>query len=102
MVQPGSSVATALSEGEAKPKHVLVLEIFEEQWRTVKHPLQTVRPFIYDHVSADCPVSTCVRAAYHSLRLVALAQIEPVLVQSTWLQHRYAAFPIAQQMLCLG
>ena len=52
IVQPGSSVATALSEGEAKPKHVMVLEILEESWRTIKLPLQTVRPFIYDTVSS--------------------------------------------------
>lgn len=50
VVQPGSSVATALSEGEAKPKHVLILEILNDGWRSIKHPLQTVRPFIYDTV----------------------------------------------------
>ena len=51
VVQPGSSVATALSEGESKPKHVLVLEILKEAWRTVKHPLHTVRPFFFRSVS---------------------------------------------------
>ena len=62
VVQPGSSVATALSEGEAKAKHVMVLEIFEESWRTVKLPLQTVRPFIYDHVcTSACRISSSTR-----------------------------------------
>ena len=50
VVQPGSSVATALSEGEAKKKHVLVLEVLGEQWRIVKRALETVRPFLYDQV----------------------------------------------------
>ena len=50
VVQPGSSVATALSEGESRPKHVLVLEILKEAWRTVKHPLNTVRPFFFRSV----------------------------------------------------
>ena len=31
VMQPGSSVATALSEGEAKSKHVVVLEIKGQQ-----------------------------------------------------------------------
>ena len=51
VVQPGSSVATALSEGESRPKHVMVLEILKEAWRTVKHPLNTVRPFFFRSVS---------------------------------------------------
>ena len=46
VVQPGSSVATALSEGESKPKHVLVLEILKESWRTVKHPLAHRPPLL--------------------------------------------------------
>ena len=54
VVQPGSSVATALSEGEAKPKHVLILEILGEAWRAVKHPLHSVRPFIWRSVRSAC------------------------------------------------
>ena len=50
VMQPGSSVATALSEGESKKKHVFVLEIREKKWRTIKIPLETVRPFTFDSV----------------------------------------------------
>ncbi|EIE24780.1 DNA repair exonuclease [Coccomyxa subellipsoidea C-169] len=50
ILQPGSSVATALSEGEAKKKHVVVLEFLGEQWRTFKYPLRTVRPFTFDQI----------------------------------------------------
>lgn len=51
VLQPGSSVATALSDGESKKKHVFVLEIREKKWRTIKIPLETVRPFVFDSVS---------------------------------------------------
>ncbi|KAL4422894.1 hypothetical protein ABPG75_009091 [Micractinium tetrahymenae] len=50
VMQPGSSVATALSEGEAKRKHVVMVEIMGHQWRTVKHPLTSVRPFQFASV----------------------------------------------------
>ena len=51
IVQPGSSVATSLSEGESRPKHALILEVLGDNWRTIKHPLRTVRPFAFDSVS---------------------------------------------------
>lgn len=47
-------MATALSEGESKKKHVVLLEILGEQYRTVNLPLYSVRPFIHESVSA-CP-----------------------------------------------
>ena len=50
MLQPGSSVATALSEGEAARKHVFVLEIAGESYRTYRLPLRTVRPFVFETV----------------------------------------------------
>lgn len=50
ILQPGSSVATALSEGESKKKHVAILELLKESYRTVYHELTTVRPFIFDQV----------------------------------------------------
>ncbi|OVA20210.1 DNA repair protein Mre11 [Macleaya cordata] len=50
ITQPGSSVATSLIDGEAKPKHVLLLEIKGNQYRPTKIPLQSVRPFEYAEV----------------------------------------------------
>lgn len=50
ITQPGSSVATSLIDGEAKPKHVLVLEIKGSQYRPTKIPLKSVRPFEYAEV----------------------------------------------------
>ena len=51
IIQPGSSVATALSEGESKKKHVVLLEIHGEQYRTVNYALHSVRPFVHESVS---------------------------------------------------
>lgn len=48
--QPGSSVATSLIDGESKPKHVLLLEIKGNQYRSTKIPLMSVRPFEYTEV----------------------------------------------------
>ncbi|KAF3323760.1 double-strand break repair protein MRE11 [Carex littledalei] len=50
ITQPGSSVATSLIDGEAKPKHVLLLEIKGTQYRPTKIPLKSVRPFEYAEV----------------------------------------------------
>ncbi|TDH74248.1 hypothetical protein CCR75_006698 [Bremia lactucae] len=45
ITQPGSSVATSLVEGEAKPKSVAVVEIHGRSFRMTTSELQTVRPF---------------------------------------------------------
>ncbi|CAI5722799.1 unnamed protein product [Hyaloperonospora brassicae] len=45
VTQPGSSVATSLVEGEAKPKHVAVLEINGQSFRMSNRELHTVRLF---------------------------------------------------------
>ncbi|XP_069828080.1 double-strand break repair protein MRE11 [Dendropsophus ebraccatus] len=54
--QPGSSVATSLSPGEAVKKHVGLLRIRHKKMNMLKLPLQTVRQFfIEDVVLADYP-----------------------------------------------
>ncbi|XP_065316935.1 double-strand break repair protein MRE11-like isoform X2 [Gordionus sp. m RMFG-2023] len=44
--QPGSSIATSLSAGEAVPKHVALLQIKNKSFKMNKIPLKTVRPFV--------------------------------------------------------
>ena len=53
ILQPGSTVATALSEGEAKKKHVFVLEVLKNSFRTIKQELLTVRPFKFEQVTVS-------------------------------------------------
>eukprot|EP00798_Chlamydomonas_sp_ICE-L_P028771 gene28771-31953_t len=51
VVQPGSSVATSLSQGESVRKHCVLLEVMGSQFRTIKYPLETVRPFVYRNLA---------------------------------------------------
>ena len=51
VMQPGSTVATALVEGEARPKHVGLLSLCGDQWQLEPLPLRTVRPFIIREVA---------------------------------------------------
>ncbi|KAG0001025.1 Double-strand break repair protein mre11a [Entomortierella chlamydospora] len=49
--QPGSSVATSLSEGESKEKHVAILKICKGKFNIQKIRLQSVRPFVMGDVT---------------------------------------------------
>ena len=51
VLQPGSTVATALVEGEARPKHVALLSIRGDQWSMAPLPLRSVRPFAIREVA---------------------------------------------------
>ena len=62
MLQPGSTVATALTAGEAARKHAWLLEVMPDpsgasgvHFRTIKLPLATVRPFVYEAVRGPAP-----------------------------------------------
>lgn len=46
VIQPGSSIATSLSEGEAVPKHCGILSITNREFSLEKIRLTTVRPFV--------------------------------------------------------
>lgn len=50
VVQPGSTVATSLSEGEALPKHAVLLEVRRGKMKHRAIPLQTVRAFEFGEV----------------------------------------------------
>jgi double-strand break repair protein MRE11 len=51
IVQPGSTVATSLSEGESLQKHVVLLEICKGRLKHRPIPLQTIRQFEFGEVS---------------------------------------------------
>lgn len=48
--QPGSSVATSLSEGESLPKHCGILQIYKKDFKMTVEKLQTVRPFVFKSI----------------------------------------------------
>ncbi|KAI8088075.1 Metallo-dependent phosphatase-like protein [Gilbertella persicaria] len=51
VTQPGSSVATSLSQGEAEPKHVGLLTIEGDSYHLDKIRLKTIRPFQFTTIS---------------------------------------------------
>jgi len=53
VLQPGSTVATSLVDGEAALKHLAVLELREQQFRLITYRLRNVRPFLTDEVRLD-------------------------------------------------
>ncbi|KXT16584.1 hypothetical protein AC579_6301 [Pseudocercospora musae] len=56
VMQPGSSVATSLVNGEAVPKQVAILSLTGTEYRTENIRLKTVRPFIMKEISlSDYP-----------------------------------------------
>jgi len=53
VLQPGSTVATSLVDGESQPKHLAVLEIKGQQFRLQSYRLKQVRPFVTEEVRLD-------------------------------------------------
>ncbi|CAO1416975.1 unnamed protein product [Diamesa serratosioi] len=51
--QPGSSVATSLSEGESIDKHCGILKIHKKEFEMIPIKLKTVRPFVFESVDLD-------------------------------------------------
>lgn len=49
--QPGSSVATSLSEGESIEKHIALLYVCDTQFKCEPIKLQTVRPFVFKSIN---------------------------------------------------
>lgn len=49
--QPGSSVATSLSEGEAIDKHIALLHVCGNGFKCEPIKLQTVRPFVFNSIN---------------------------------------------------
>eukprot|EP00051_Salpingoeca_urceolata_P001980 m.45836 g.45836 ORF g.45836 m.45836 type:complete len:714 (+) comp11810_c0_seq2:129-2270(+) len=51
ITQPGSSIATSLSDGEAVTKHVALMQVNGKKFMFEKLPLKTVRPFVMEEVA---------------------------------------------------
>nr|WPK49564.1 MRE11 [Echiniscus testudo] len=50
VLQPGSTCSTSLSEAEALPKHVFMLEVVGREWNVEAIKLESVRPFFIQDV----------------------------------------------------
>lgn len=53
ILQPGSSIATSLISSESLQKHVVLLEIKNNTFKTTPIPLISPRIFLYDHMVLD-------------------------------------------------
>ncbi|KAJ1610671.1 DNA repair and meiosis protein [Cryptosporidium canis] len=53
VLQPGSSIATSLISSESLQKHVILLEIKNNTFKTTPIPLLSPRIFIHDHIVLD-------------------------------------------------
>lgn len=53
ITQPGSTVVTSLSPGEAVPKNACLITIEEKKIFIQKLPLKTVRPFVFANLSLE-------------------------------------------------
>ena len=51
IIQPGSTVATSLVQGESEPKHVCILSVAGKQYKSEAIPLKTIRPLKVADVS---------------------------------------------------
>lgn len=51
VMQPGSSVATSLNDGESVPKHVAILKVAGKKFDVEPIRLKTVRPFIMKEIT---------------------------------------------------
>ncbi|KAI0561087.1 DNA double-strand break repair protein Mre11 [Gracilaria domingensis] len=51
VVQPGSTVATSLTNGESKPKHCILLELYQGRLKHRPVPLYTVRNFEFEDIA---------------------------------------------------
>lgn len=51
VMQPGSSVATSLGAGESERKHIAIVSITGDEFKSEAIPLKTVRPFAHRDIS---------------------------------------------------
>ena len=70
MLQPGSTVATSLCEGEAAPKHVFRLDVKGTKFRLQPAPLRAVRPFKLAETSLQADSGIDADGADASLRVM--------------------------------
>ncbi|XP_074647490.1 double-strand break repair protein MRE11-like [Tubulanus polymorphus] len=83
ITQPGSSVATSLSEGEAKRKHIGLLSVHKKRFKLKKIPLTTVRQFyIEDIVLSQTTLDPTAKNAQKNLESYIKERVETILEQA--------------------
>ncbi|KAL3090144.1 hypothetical protein niasHS_006596 [Heterodera schachtii] len=80
IIQPGSTVATALSVEEAKKKHIGILSIKGKEFKLKKIPLQTTRQIFVDELTLEGAQPTAPKIAKSSVRLKKMPD-EPLITE---------------------
>ncbi|KAG5445240.1 meiotic recombination, variant 2 [Clonorchis sinensis] len=78
VTQPGSSVATTLSEGEAREKAVGLLEVRGKEFKITRVPLQTVRPFVFKDVILEDEITKSVSSSLDLAKQVEMVCVRHV------------------------
>ncbi|OON19917.1 DNA repair protein [Opisthorchis viverrini] len=78
VTQPGSSVATILSEGEAREKAVGLLEVRGKEFKITRVPLQTVRPFVFKDVILEDEITKSVSGSLDLAKQVEMVCVRHV------------------------
>jgi double-strand break repair protein MRE11 len=91
IMQPGSTIATSLCEGESRQKHVFKLDIRGTQFRTTATPLRCVRPFIsHALVLSESDIDSASSEADKKVTLLLRGKIEAMIKQAA---REFAAIP---------
>ncbi|KAK9463367.1 Metallo-dependent phosphatase-like protein [Lipomyces oligophaga] len=90
VIQPGSSVATSLCEGEAVEKYIGILSISNTSFELEKIRLKTIRPFVMKEIvlAHDCPFPAEVK--FRNDVLCWLIEQVDILIQDAHNQWRVA------------
>uniref|UniRef100_A0A914HEQ5 Double-strand break repair protein n=1 Tax=Globodera rostochiensis TaxID=31243 RepID=A0A914HEQ5_GLORO len=80
IVQPGSTVATALSVEESKKKHIGILSVRGKEFKLKKIPLQTTRQIIVEELTLEGAQPTAPKIAKSSVRLKKMPD-EPLIIE---------------------
>lgn len=79
VTQPGSSVATSLVEGEARKKHVGLLEVRGDQFRLQPIALKTVRKFVVSEIRLSDLIDPEIPNLKEEVKQVLTEKIEEIL-----------------------
>ena len=81
VLQPGSTTATALVEGEAKAKHVALVSVKRDTWQMRPVPLTTVRPLVIREVVLRAHEEECDLHSEEGLTTFLADQVEAMLAE---------------------
>lgn len=94
VVQPGSTVPTSLSEGEALPKHIGLLRLWDNYYKFQPIKLNTVRPFIWKTLDlSDVPLNNSKQSKSDAIRDYCVQEVEEMIREADKLRTGHPKQP---------